>query len=189
MNLDSKIPNGPLSEKWDNHRFSSKLVNPANKRKYRIIVVGSGLAGGSAAATLGELGYNVDCFCYQDSPRRAHSIAAQGGINAAKNYQNDGDSIHRLFYDTIKGGDFRSREANVYRLAQISTNIIDQCVAQGVPFLGANTADCLPTVPSVELRSVVLSMPRSDGATAFAWSLQRLEQANRSRTSNHAHTA
>jgi succinate dehydrogenase / fumarate reductase flavoprotein subunit len=134
MNLDSKIPEGPLSEKWDNHRFSSKLVNPANKRKYKIIVVGSGLAGGSAAATLGELGYNVDCFCYQDSPRRAHSIAAQGGINAAKNYQNDGDSVHRLFYDTVKGGDFRSREANVYRLAQVSTNIIDQCVAQGVPF-------------------------------------------------------
>ena len=134
MNLDSKIPEGPLSEKWDNHRFSSKLVNPANKRKYRVIVVGSGLAGGSAAATLGELGYNVDCFCYQDSPRRAHSIAAQGGINAAKNYQNDGDSTHRLFYDTVKGGDFRSREANVYRLAQVSTNIIDQCVAQGVPF-------------------------------------------------------
>ena len=134
MNLDSKIPEGPLSDKWDNHRFSSKLVNPANKRKYKIIVVGSGLAGGSAAATLGELGYNVDCFCYQDSPRRAHSIAAQGGINAAKNYQNDGDSIHRLFYDTVKGGDFRSREANVYRLAQVSTNIIDQCVAQGVPF-------------------------------------------------------
>jgi succinate dehydrogenase / fumarate reductase flavoprotein subunit len=134
MNLDSKIPEGPLADKWDNHRFSSKLVNPANKRKYKIIVVGSGLAGGSAAATLGELGYNVDCFCYQDSPRRAHSIAAQGGINAAKNYQNDGDSIHRLFYDTVKGGDFRSREANVYRLAQVSTNIIDQCVAQGVPF-------------------------------------------------------
>ncbi len=134
MNLDSKIPEGPLADKWDNHRFSSKLVNPANKRKYKIIVVGSGLAGGSAAATLGELGYNVDCFCYQDSPRRAHSIAAQGGINAAKNYQNDGDSIHRLFYDTVKGGDFRSREANVHRLAQVSTNIIDQCVAQGVPF-------------------------------------------------------
>ena len=134
MKLNSKIPDGPLAEKWDNHRFSSKLVNPANKRKYRIIVVGSGLAGGAAAATLGELGYNVDCFCYQDSPRRAHSIAAQGGINAAKNYQNDGDSIYRLFYDTIKGGDFRSREANVYRLAQVSANIIDQCVAQGVPF-------------------------------------------------------
>ncbi|MBT3667803.1 MAG: fumarate reductase/succinate dehydrogenase flavoprotein subunit [Opitutae bacterium] len=134
MNLDPQIPEGPLSDKWDNHRFSSKLVNPANKRKYKIIVVGSGLAGGAAAATLGELGYQVDCFCYQDTPRRAHSIAAQGGINAAKNYQNDGDSIHRLFYDTVKGGDFRSREANVYRLAQNSTNIIDQCVAQGVPF-------------------------------------------------------
>src|SRR6056300_79055 len=134
MNLDSKIPEGPLSDKWENHRFSSKLVNPANKRKFKIIVVGSGLAGGSAAATLGELGYNVDCFCYQDTPRRAHSIAAQGGINGAKNYQNDGDSVHRLFYDTIKGGDFRSREANVHRLAQNSVNIIDQCVAQGVPF-------------------------------------------------------
>jgi len=134
MILDAKIPAGTLSEKWNNHRFSMKLVNPANKRKYRIIVVGSGLAGGSAAATLGELGYNVNCFCYQDSPRRAHSIAAQGGINGAKNYQNDGDSIHRLFYDTVKGGDFRSREANVYRLAQVSGNIIDQCVAQGVPF-------------------------------------------------------
>ena len=134
MKLDSKIPDGPISEKWDNHRFSSKLVNPANKRKYRIIVVGSGLAGGAAAATLGELGYNIDCFCYQDTPRRAHSIAAQGGINAAKNYQNDGDSIHRLFYDTVKGGDLRSRAANVHRLAQVSVNIIDQCVAQGVPF-------------------------------------------------------
>jgi len=134
MNLDSKIPDGPLSDKWENHRFSYKLVNPANKRKFKIIVVGSGLAGGSAAATLGELGYNVDCFCYQDTPRRAHSIAAQGGINGAKNYQNDGDSVHRLFYDTIKGGDFRSREANVHRLAQNSVNIIDQCVAQGVPF-------------------------------------------------------
>ena len=134
MNLDSNIPEGPLADKWENHRFSSKLVNPANKRKFKLIVVGSGLAGGSAAATLGELGYNVDCFCYQDTPRRAHSIAAQGGINGAKNYQNDGDSVHRLFYDTIKGGDFRSREANVHRLAQNSVNIIDQCVAQGVPF-------------------------------------------------------
>ncbi|MCB1122518.1 MAG: FAD-binding protein, partial [Verrucomicrobiae bacterium] len=134
MILDSKIPDGPLEDKWRNHKFSNKLVNPANKRKYNIIVVGSGLAGGSAAATLGELGYNVKCFCYQDSPRRAHSIAAQGGINASKNYQNDGDSVYRLFYDTIKGGDFRSREANVYRLAEVSGNIIDQCVAQGVPF-------------------------------------------------------
>ncbi|HEU4409981.1 MAG TPA: fumarate reductase/succinate dehydrogenase flavoprotein subunit [Polyangiaceae bacterium] len=132
--LDAKIPSGPLEKKWDKHRFDLKLVNPANKRKYTLIVVGSGLAGGSAAATLSELGYKVKCFCYQDSPRRAHSIAAQGGINAAKNYQNDGDSIYRLFYDTVKGGDFRAREANVYRLAQVSVNIIDQCAAQGVPF-------------------------------------------------------
>jgi len=132
--LDSKIPSGPLEKKWEKHRIESKLVNPNNKRKFDIIVVGSGLAGGSAAATLAELGYNVECFCFQDSPRRAHSIAAQGGINAAKNYQNDGDSVFRLFYDTIKGGDFRSREANVYRLAEISKLIIDQCVAQGVPF-------------------------------------------------------
>jgi len=134
MQLDAKIPEGPLAEKWDKCRFSNKLVNPANKRKYEVIIVGTGLAGASAAATLGELGYNVKSFCIQDSPRRAHSIAAQGGINAAKNYQNDGDSIFRLFYDTIKGGDFRAREANVYRLAQVSNNIIDQCVAQGVPF-------------------------------------------------------
>ncbi|MCB9701465.1 MAG: fumarate reductase/succinate dehydrogenase flavoprotein subunit [Myxococcales bacterium] len=134
MELNARIPAGPISEKWDKHRFELKLVNPANKRKFKIIVVGSGLAGGSAAATLAELGYDVDCFCFQDSPRRAHSIAAQGGINAAKNYPNDGDSIYRLFYDTVKGGDYRAREANVYRLAQISNNIIDQCVAQGVPF-------------------------------------------------------
>jgi succinate dehydrogenase / fumarate reductase flavoprotein subunit len=134
MQLRSKIPTGPIEEKWDRHRFEMKLVNPANKRRFTIIVVGSGLAGASAAATLSELGYNVLCFCFQDSPRRAHSIAAQGGINAAKNYRNDGDSIFRLFYDTVKGGDFRAREANVYRLAQISVNIIDQCVAQGVPF-------------------------------------------------------
>ena len=134
MELDSRIPSGPIEKKWDKARFEMKLVNPANKRKHSIIVVGSGLAGGSAAATLGELGYKVSCFCFQDSPRRAHSIAAQGGINAAKNYQNDGDSVYRLFYDTVKGGDFRAREANVYRLAQISVNIIDQCVAQGVPF-------------------------------------------------------
>src|SRR5947209_7704950 len=134
MKLDSRIPSGPIQDKWDRSRFEMKLVNPANKRKYSVIVVGSGLAGASASATLGELGYNVKCFCYQDSPRRAHSIAAQGGINAAKNYANDGDSVYRLFYDTVKGGDFRSREANVYRLAQISVNIIDQCVAQGVPF-------------------------------------------------------
>ena len=134
MTLDAKVPAGPLAEKWDKHRFEMKLVNPANKRKYSVIVVGTGLAGASAAASLAELGYNVKCFCYQDSPRRAHSIAAQGGINAAKNYPNDGDSVFRLFYDTVKGGDFRSREANVYRLAQLSVNIIDQCVAQGVPF-------------------------------------------------------
>lgn len=134
MPLDSNIPSGPLAAKWDKHKFDLKLVNPANKRKFDIIVVGSGLAGASAAASLAELGYKVKCFCFQDSPRRAHSIAAQGGINASKNYQNDGDSVYRLFYDTIKGGDFRAREANVYRLAQVSGNIIDQCVAQGVPF-------------------------------------------------------
>jgi succinate dehydrogenase / fumarate reductase flavoprotein subunit len=134
MELNAKIPAGPIEQKWDRHRFELKLVNPANKRRYSIIVVGTGLAGASAAASLAELGYQVRCFCYQDSPRRAHSIAAQGGINAAKNYRNDGDSIYRLFYDTVKGGDYRSREANVYRLAQISVNIIDQCVAQGVPF-------------------------------------------------------
>ena len=134
MSLNSRVPSGPIERKWDKHRFEMKLVNPANKRKYTVLVVGSGLAGASAAATLSELGYNVKCFCFQDSPRRAHSIAAQGGINAAKNYRNDGDSIFRLFYDTVKGGDFRAREANVYRLAQISVNIIDQCVAQGVPF-------------------------------------------------------
>jgi len=134
MNLESKIPDGPIEEAWDKHRFKMKLVNPANKRKYNVIVVGSGLAGASASATMAELGYNVDCFCYQDSPRRAHSIAAQGGINAAKNYQNDGDSVFRLFYDTVKGGDFRAREGNVYRLSQLSVNIIDQAVGQGVPF-------------------------------------------------------
>ena len=134
MTLDSKVPGGPLAEKWDRHKFDSKLVNPANRRKYTILIVGTGLAGASAASSLGELGYNVKSFCIHDSPRRAHSIAAQGGINAAKNYQNDGDSVQRLFYDTVKGGDYRSREANVYRLAQVSVNIIDQCVAQGVPF-------------------------------------------------------
>jgi succinate dehydrogenase / fumarate reductase, flavoprotein subunit len=134
MELDSKSPTGPIETRWDRHRFNLKLVNPANKRKHTVIVVGTGLAGGAAAATLAELGYKVQCFCFQDSPRRAHSIAAQGGINAAKNYHNDGDSVYRLFYDTVKGGDFRARESNVYRLAQISLNIIDQCVAQGVPF-------------------------------------------------------
>ncbi len=134
MNLDAKIPEGPLAQKWTNHKFNMKLVNPSNRRKYSVIVVGSGLAGGAAAASLAEQGYNVSCFCYQDSPRRAHSIAAQGGINASKNYQNDGDSVHRLFYDTVKGGDYRAREANVYRLAEVSSDIIDQCVANGVPF-------------------------------------------------------
>jgi len=134
VELKSKVPSGPIVQKWDKHRSEMKLVNPANKRRHTIIVVGSGLAGASAAATLAELGYHVHCFCFQDSPRRAHSIAAQGGINAAKNYQNDGDSVQRLFYDTVKGGDFRAREANVYRLAELSVNIIDQCVAQGVPF-------------------------------------------------------
>ncbi len=134
MELNARIPDGPIEDKWERHRFEMKLVNPANKRKHTVIVVGSGLAGASAAASMSELGYLVKCFCFQDSPRRAHSIAAQGGINAAKNYQNDGDSVYRLFYDTVKGGDFRSREANVYRLAQLSVNIIDQAVAQGVPF-------------------------------------------------------
>jgi len=134
MELNARVPAGPLADKWERHQFDLKLVNPANKRKFTVIVVGSGLAGASAAASMSELGYNVQCFCFQDSPRRAHSIAAQGGINAAKNYQNDGDSVWRLFYDTIKGGDFRAREANVYRLAEISVRIIDQCVAQGVPF-------------------------------------------------------
>ena len=132
--LNSRIPEGKLEEKWTKYRSTVRLVNPANKRKIEIIVVGSGLAGASAAASLSELGYKVKCFCFQDSPRRAHSIAAQGGINAAKNYSNDGDSVYRLFYDTVKGGDYRAREANVYRLAEVSANIIDQCVAQGVPF-------------------------------------------------------
>src|SRR5687767_4073881 len=134
MNLDARIPAGPIEKKWDQHKFELKLVNPANKRKYTVIVVGTGLAGAAAAASLGELGYNVKCFTFHDSPRRAHSIAAQGGINAAKNYRGDGDSIFRLFYDTVKGGDYRARESNVYRLAELSLDIIDQCVAQGVPF-------------------------------------------------------
>jgi succinate dehydrogenase / fumarate reductase flavoprotein subunit len=134
MEFETKVPSGPIQDKWDKRKFELKLVNPANKRKYDVIVVGSGLAGASAAASLAELGYNVKCFAYQDSARRAHSIAAQGGINAAKNYQNDGDSVWRLFYDTVKGGDYRSREANVYRLAQVSNDIMDQCVAQGIPF-------------------------------------------------------
>ncbi len=134
MQLDAKVPEGPVEDKWDNHKFSVRLVNPANKRKFKILIVGSGLAGASAAASLAELGYDVEVFTFHDSPRRAHSIAAQGGINAAKNYQNDGDSVYRLFYDTVKGGDYRSREANVYRLAHESVNIIDQATAQGVPF-------------------------------------------------------
>ena len=132
--LDSKTPQGPLADKWTHHKNNIRLVNPANKRLIDVIVVGTGLAGSSAAASLAEMGYNVKAFCFQDSPRRAHSIAAQGGINAAKNYQNDGDSVYRLFYDTVKGGDYRSRESNVHRLAEVSTSIIDQCVAQGVPF-------------------------------------------------------
>src|SRR6188768_560262 len=132
--LNSNIPPSPLAQKWEQHKFATKLINPANKRKYKIVVVGAGLAGASAAASLAELGYEVHNFVFHDSPRRAHSVAAQGGINAAKNYQNDGDSVYRLFYDTIKGGDFRAREANVHRLAEVSVNIIDQCVAQGVPF-------------------------------------------------------
>ena len=134
MELKSNVPPGPIATAWSRHQFEMKLVNPANKRKFNVIVVGSGLAGASAAASLAELGYDVRCYCYQDSPRRAHSIAAQGGINAAKNYQNDGDSVFRLFYDTVKGGDFRAREHNVYRLAELSAAIIDQCAAQGVPF-------------------------------------------------------
>src|SRR6476469_968181 len=134
MELRARIPSGPIERKWEKHRFDMKLVNPANKRRYSVIVVGTGLAGGAAAASLSELGYRVKAFCFQDSPRRAHSIAAQGGINAAQNYQNDGDSVYRLFYDTIKGGDYRARESNVHRLAEVSVNIIDQCVAQGVPF-------------------------------------------------------
>ena len=132
--INSKVPEGPIADKWSSHKFDMKLVNPSYKRKFEVIVVGTGLAGASAAATLGELGYNVKAFTYHDSPRRAHSIAAQGGINGAKNYQNDGDSVYRLFYDTVKGGDYRSREANVHRLAEVSLNIIDQCVGQGVPF-------------------------------------------------------
>ncbi|MFT5154656.1 MAG: succinate dehydrogenase / fumarate reductase flavoprotein subunit, partial [Planctomycetota bacterium] len=132
--LDAKIPSGPMAERWSKHKFDLKLVNPSNRRKFDVIVVGTGLAGGSAAATLAEMGYNVKSFCVQDSPRRAHSIAAQGGINAAKNYKNDGDSVYRLFYDTVKGGDYRAREANVHRLSEVSLQIIDQCAAQGVPF-------------------------------------------------------
>lgn len=181
MNLDSKIPEGPIAEKWSNFKFHAKLVNPSNRRKFHVIVVGSGLAGASAAASLAEQGYNVSCFCYQDSPRRAHSIAAQGGINAAKNYQNDGDSIYRLFYDTVKGGDFRSREANVYRLAEVSVNIIDQCVAQGVPFareyggLLANRSFGGAQVSRHVLR------PWTNGAAAAVGRIFRAAKANRAR--------
>ena len=154
-NIDSKIPEGPISEKWTNYKAHQKLVNPANKRKLDIIVVGTGLAGASAAASLGEMGFKVLNFCIQDSPRRAHSIAAQGGINAAKNYQNDGDSVYRLFYDTVKGGDYRAREANVYRLAEVSANIIDQCVAQGVPFVEGVSSAC----DGYEMMVVTFSCP------------------------------
>jgi succinate dehydrogenase / fumarate reductase flavoprotein subunit len=168
MKLDSNIPGGPIQEKWDTRKFELKLVNPANKRKYKVLVVGSGLAGASAAATLAELGYQVECFCFQDSPRRAHSIAAQGGINAAKNYRNDGDSIWRLFYDTVKGGDFRAREANVYRLAQCSVNIIDQAVASGVP-LRATTAVCSIIAASAAPRSRARSTRVARLASNCCW--------------------
>ena len=157
--IDSKIPEGPVAEKWTNYKAHQKLVNPANKRRLDIIVVGTGLAGASAASTLAEMGFNVLNFCIQDSPRRAHSIAAQGGINAAKNYQNDGDSVYRLFYDTVKGGDYRAREANVYRLAEVSHNIIDQCVAK-VLLLLAHTEACTPTARLVAHRCRVRSMPK-----------------------------
>ena len=183
MELKSKCPTGPIETRWEKYKFDLKLVNPANKRKYNVIVVGSGLAGGSASATLAELGYNVKCFCFQDSPRRAHSIAAQGGINAAKNYQNDGDSIYRLFYDTVKGGDFRARESNVYRLAQISVNIIDQCVAQGVPFAReyggtlANRSFGGAQVSRTFLRA------RADGPAASDRSLSGAGTADRTRQS------
>ena len=191
--LDSKIPEGPIAEKWTNYKAHQKLVNPANKRRLDIIVVGTGLAGASAAASLGEMGFRVFNFCIQDSPRRAHSIAAQGGINAAKNYQNDGDSVYRLFYDTVKGGDYRAREANVYRLAEVSNNIIDQCVAQGVPFAReyggllanrsfggaqvslshANMEVCWQTVRSVEHRCHVHSMPKDRPDSSCCWVLTR----------------
>jgi succinate dehydrogenase / fumarate reductase flavoprotein subunit len=165
MNLDARIPSGPIAEKWNRAKFELKLVNPANKRKYSVIVVGSGLAGGAAAATLAELGYNVACFCFQDTPRRAHSIAAQGGINAAKNYQNDGDSIHRLFYDTVKGGDFRAREANVHRLAEVSVDIIDQCTARACRSR-ASTAARWPTARSAAPRCRARSTPAARPASS-----------------------
>ena len=168
--IDSKIPQGPLAEKWTNYKNHQKLVNPANKRRLDIIVVGTGLAGASAAASLAEMGFNVLNFCIQDSPRRAHSIAAQGGINAAKNYQNDGDSVYRLFYDTIKGGDYRAREANVYRLAEVSNSIIDQCVAQVYHSL-ANMVVCWITAHSVVLRYPVRSMPVVRPDSSCCWGL------------------
>ena len=179
MSLDAKIPSGPLAQKWDQHKFDSKLVNPANKRKFEVIVVGTGLAGASAAASLAELGYRVKAFCFQDSPRRAHSIAAQGGINAAKSYQNDGDSAQRLFYDTIKGGDFRAREANVYRLAQVSVNIIDQCAAQGVPF--AREYRWHAGQPQLWRRAGFADVLRAgpDGPAAFAGRLPGVVPADR----------
>ena len=184
--LDSKIPEGPIAEKWTNYKAHQKLVNPANKRRLDIIVVGTGLAGASAAASLGEMGFHVLNFCIQDSPRRAHSIAAQGGINAAKNYQNDGDSVYRLFYDTVKGGDYRAREANVYRLAEVSNNIIDQCVAQGVPkfqttlstnvwlkefLLHANTEAYWLTVLLVVRKYLVLFMLKDKQVNNYCWVL------------------
>ena len=168
--LDSKIPEGPIAEKWTNYKAHQKLVNPANKRRLDIIVVGTGLAGASAAASLGEMGFRVLNFCIQDSPRRAHSIAAQGGINAAKNYQNDGDSVYRLFYDTVKGGDYRAREANVYRLAEVSNNIIDQCVAQGVPFAREYGVHWL-TVHSVVRRYLVHSTLKVRQVSSCCWVL------------------
>ncbi len=181
LKLDAKIPAGALADKWSNHKAAIKVVSPANKRKLDIIVVGTGLGGASAAASLGELGYNVKVFCIQDSPRRAHSIAAQGGINAAKNYQNDNDSVYRLFYDTIKGGDYRAREANVYRLAEVSNLIIDQCVAQGVPF--AREYGGLAGQPFVRRRAGIayLLRPRPDRTAAAAGRICSPEQGDRRR--------
>src|ERR1700757_3819844 len=187
MALNSKIPSGPLDSKWKTYKSTCKLVNPANKRRMEIIIVGTGLAGASAAASLGELGYGVKAFCFQDSPRRAHSIAAQGGINAAKNYQNDGDSTYRLFYDTIKGGDYRSREANTYRLAEVSANIIDQCVAQGVPFARENGGP--PAHPPLWRRAGVapLLRPRPDRPAASARRLFRALPDDRGRRRGDAY--
>ena len=163
---DTRAPDSPIGERWGDRKFSARLVSPANRRRCSVIVVGTGLAGGAAAATLGEAGYRVRSFCFQDTPRRAHSIAAQGGINAAKNYRNDGDSIHRLFYDTVKGGDFRSRESNVHRLAEVSLDIIDQCVAQGVPFAREYSAACSTTGPSAAPRSRAPSTPGARRASS-----------------------